>query len=115
MFSIFSTFIILESAVTMFNLPPPQIKHALVFFIIFLTSFTENSTGAIVSITSAVPAALVIALEEDFGIINPAEAHIETTIGVVLFPGIPPIECLSATNLFLNFNLLPELNIALTK
>ncbi|MBA7650434.1 hypothetical protein ES703_58239 [subsurface metagenome] len=81
--------------------------NAFVFFIILLSSFIENSTQAIVSITSAVPAALVIALEEFFGIISPAEAHIATIIGVVLFPGTPPIECLSTTNLFLNFNWAP--------
>lgn len=95
--SCFSILIIFESAGTIPN-PPPQTRQAFVFFTIFLTSSKENSTFAIVSITSAVPDAEVIARDELFGIINPAAAQIETTIGVVLFPGIPPIECLSTTN-----------------
>ena len=57
----------------------------------------ENSTLATASITSAVPAAEVIALEEVLGITSPVEAQIETMIGVVLLPAIPPIPCLSAT------------------
>ena len=67
-----------------------------------------------VSITSAVPAGVVIALEEVFGIIKPAAAQIETIIGVVR-PDIPPIECLSAMNLFFKCNLLPVSKIALIK
>ncbi len=113
-FNCFSIFIIFESAGTIPK-APPQTKQAFVFFIIFFTSSIENSTLAIVSTTSAVPAELVIALEEDFGIINPAEAQIGTIIKVVLFPGIPPTECLSTTNLFLNFNLFPDSSIASIK
>ena len=112
--SIFSILIIFESTGTIPK-PPPQIKHPFVFFTILFKSFIENSTLAIVSMTSAVPAALVIALEDVFGIINPAAAQIETTIGVVLFPGIPPMQCLSTTYLFLILKLFPDLNIAFTK
>ena len=58
-----------------------------------------------------------IALEEDFGTISPAAAQIETTIGVVLLPGIPPIECLSTISLFFNFNfkIFPECSIELIR
>ena len=75
----------------------------------------ENSILATVSITSAVPAALVIAFEEFFGTSNPAAAQIETTIGVVLFPETPPIQCLSTTNSSLNEILFPVFNIAFIK
>ena len=44
---------------------------------------------------SAVPAGDVIEREEVFGIVRPAAAIIGTTSIVVLFPGIPPIQCLS--------------------
>ena len=89
--------------------------QAFVLLIIFLRVFIGNSTSAIASITSAVPAALVIALEDVFGIVSPAAAQIETMIGVVLFPGTPPIECLSTINFFLNFILFAVLKIALIK
>src|SRR3989344_2305760 len=86
--------------------------HALVFFIIFFNFSIEKFTFAIVSMTSAVPAALVIALEEFFGKMSPPAAQIGTTIGVVLFPGIPPIECLSAMILFFSLNVFPDFMIA---
>ncbi len=76
---------------------PPQTKQAFVLFTIFLISLIDKLTLVIVSMTSAVPAALVMALDEVFGIFNPAAAQIATVIGVVLFPATPPIECLSAT------------------
>lgn len=46
---------------------------------------------------SAVPAGLVIARDEVFGMTRPCEATIATTIGVVRLPGSPPTECLSTT------------------
>src|SRR3989338_5477539 len=93
---------------------PPQTMQAFVFFIILRSLGKENSTLAIASITSAVPAAAVMAREEVFGIINPAEAHIDTTRGVVMFPAIPPMLCLSAT-FPLSLNFFPVLTIALIK
>src|SRR3990167_1069356 len=71
MFAIFSILIILSSTEANPN-APPQTKHPPVFRIISFISFTEKLTLAIVSITSAVPAALVIALDDVFGITNPA-------------------------------------------
>ena len=79
---------------------PPQTIHAPTFFTIRLTSFDENETSQNTSIVSAVPAGLVIARDDVFGISTPADATIATTIGVTRFPGTPPIECLSATMLF---------------
>jgi len=58
----------------------------------------SNSTGAITSIVSAVPAGEVIARDEVLGIVRPKAVTIGTTIRVVLFPGRPPIQCLSTTN-----------------
>lgn len=86
--SIFSILIIFESAGTN-SKEPPHTRQAPVFFTIFFNSFVENSTLAIAPITSAVPAALVIAFEEDFGKVNPAAAHIETTMGLFYFRGFP--------------------------
>jgi len=91
---------------------PPQARHALVFFTTCFSSFSGRTTSAIVSIVSTVPAALVIALEEVFGIVIPAAAHIATTIGVVLFPAIPPMECLSAIFFLFQERLLPVFAIA---
>ena len=55
----------------------------------------SRSTGAMVSMVSAVPAGDVIARDEVFGIMRPSEATIATMIGVVRFPGSPPTQCLS--------------------
>src|SRR3989344_9379655 len=91
----FSTLINLSSAGARPK-EPPQTKHAPVLLTTFFNWETDRLTGAMDSTVSAVPAAEVIALEEVLGIITPADAHIETTMGVVLFPAMPPIECLSA-------------------
>ena len=47
--------------------------------------------------TEEVPAGEVIAREDVLGIIRPLAATMATTSGVVLFPGIPPMLCLSTT------------------
>ena len=57
----------------------------------------SRSTGASVSIASAVPAGEVIARDEVLGMTSPWAATIATTIGVVRLPGSPPIQCLSTT------------------
>ena len=57
----------------------------------------SSSTGAMVSMVSAVPAGDVIARDEVFGIIRPSDATIATMIGVVRLPGSPPALCLSTT------------------
>ena len=55
-----------------------------------LTSSASRSTLQNVSTKSAVPQALLIALEDSLGIFRPAAATMETTTGVILFPGSPP-------------------------
>ena len=57
----------------------------------------SRSTGAMVSMVSAVPAGEVIARDDVFGIMMPSAATIATMIGVVRLPGRPPTQCLSAT------------------
>ena len=57
----------------------------------------SRSTGAMVSIASAVPAGDVIARDDVFGMVSPSAATIATMIGVVRLPGRPPTECLSTT------------------
>jgi len=63
------------------------------------------------SIVSAVPDGLVIARDEVFGIRTPAAVRIGMMIMVVLFPGTPPMQCLSPTTLFLNLSLFPLFTI----
>src|SRR3989338_1412994 len=90
----FSTWIILSSAGARFN-APPQTRQPLILetilFILLISKLTLHNT----SIVSAVPAGLVIDLLDVFGIVNPAAAIIGTKIIDVLFPGIPPMQCLS--------------------
>ena len=59
------------------------------------SSRCSSSTGASVSIMSAVPAGEVMAREEVLGIVSPAAATMATTSGVVRLPGSPPTQCLS--------------------
>src|SRR3989338_5802789 len=94
---------------------PPHARQAPFSFTILCNSEEEKSTRESVSITSAVPAAEVIAREEVLGITIPDAAHIETTIGVVLFPATPPIQCLSATNFEDQRRTLPVLYMASVK
>ena len=55
-----------------------------------LTSSESRSTSQKVSTKSAVPQALLMALDDSFGMVRPASAAIDTTMGVILFPGTPP-------------------------
>ena len=64
---------------------------------------------------NAVPEAEVIARDEVFGRVKPAAAQIATTKGVVLFPAISPMQCLSAIYFPGNFNLEPVFTIALVR
>ena len=57
----------------------------------------SRSTGASVSIVSAVPAGDVIARDEVLGIVSPQAATMGTTSSVVRLPGRPPTQCLSTT------------------
>ena len=57
----------------------------------------SSSTGASISMVSAVPAGEVIAREEVLGIMRPCAATTATTMGVVRLPGSPPTQCLSMT------------------
>lgn len=109
-----STCIILSSDGASPN-EPPHARHAPVFLTTLIISFSDSSTFEIVSITSAVPDAEVIARDDVFGNVSPAAAQIATTIGVVRFPAIPPIECLSAMYFPLNFNFAPVFAIALVR
>ena len=107
-----STLIILSSAGAKPKLPP-QAKQAPVLLTIFSSSRAEKSTLHSVSTTSAVPAALVIALDYVFGKTRPDAAQIETIIGVVLFPAIPPMLCLSTILFPCRCKTSPVLTIAL--
>ena len=54
------------------------------------TSSVSRSTRQKVSTKSAVPDGLLMALDESFGMRRPSDATMDTTIGVILFPGTPP-------------------------
>ncbi len=94
---------------------PPQTIQPFVLSTTSRISSTVKSTGHNVSTLSAVPAGEVTALEEVFGMINPAAAMIGATKIVVLSPGTPPILCLSRICLLSNFRILPVSTIALAK
>jgi len=94
---------------------PPHAKHAPVLLTTFFIFFIESSTFEIVSTTSVVPAADVIARDDVFGNVNPAAAQIAMIIGVVRFPEIPPMQCLSAMYFPLNFNFAPVFTIAFVR
>ena len=55
-----------------------------------LSSSVPNSTRQNVSTKSDVPQALLMAREDSFGIVRPCDATMDTTMGVILFPGMPP-------------------------
>ncbi len=107
-----STFIILSSAGAMFVAPPQAITPP-TFSVISFISSTLKFTFARTSIVSAVPLAEVIALLAVFGISNPAEATVGTIIRDILFPGTPPMLCLSTTIPLSKYSLSPLSIIAL--
>ena len=113
-FRILSTWMILSSEGASPS-DPPHARQAPVFLTTDFIFGRESSTFEIVSITSAVPDAEVIAREEVFGKVSPAAAQIATAIGVVRFPAIPPIQCLSAIYFPENFNFAPVRTMAFVK
>ncbi len=89
-----STFMKTSSAGARFT-PPPQQMIPFVSFTISTISLELKVTGARTSIVSAVPDAEVIALDDVFGTVRPADATIGTMRRETLFPGTPPMLCLS--------------------
>ena len=82
------------------------------------TRFRESasiSTLQKVSTKSDVPHALLMARDESLGIMMPAAATIETTMGVILLPGTPPRLWKSNTGSLSNSMMSPVLAIALVK
>jgi len=95
--------------------PPPQVMNPPTFWAIFLSFGASFMMFANTSIVSAVPDGLVIARDEVFGIMIPAAVIIGMMIIVVLFPGTPPIQCLSATILLPNLSCCPFFTIAFVR
>ena len=82
------------------------------------TRFSESasiSTLQKVSTKSEVPQALLMARDESFGIMIPAAATMDTTMGVILFPGTPPRLWKSNTGCLSNSMMSPVLAMALVK
>ena len=73
----------------------PLIIVPFVLFAISTTSSGVKSTSANTPIVSTVPDALVIAFVEVLGVNKPAAARIGTINKLTLFPGTPPMLCLS--------------------
>ena len=94
---------------------PPQAIHPPSFSTTDCIVSKLKSTGVITSIVSAVPAGDVIALDEVFGKVKPAAVTMATTIGVVLFPGKPPTQCLSTTISLFQFRRVPLSIIAFVR
>jgi len=109
-----STRINLSSAGAKFN-APPQTMHAPIFSTILFNSGILFLTLHNTSIVSAVPAGLVMLLDDVFGTYTPAAASIGTTTIVVLLPGTPPIQCLSNTGELSICSTCPFATIALVK
>ena len=91
--------------------PPPHVMNPPTELAIFVSFGALFIMFARTSMVSAVPEGLVIARDEVLGIKMPAAVTIGIIIIVVRFPGTPPMQCLSATILFLNFSLLPLFTI----
>src|SRR3989344_1764851 len=109
-----STLIILSSAGARL-IEPPQTMQAPILFTIFFILSTLKETFVSTSTVSAVPAGLVIDLDDVFGTVRPAAARIGTIIIVVLLPATPPTQCLSMTGFFLSFNTSPVAIIAFVR
>jgi len=95
--------------------PPPHVMKPPTFFAICLSWGALFIMFARTSIVSAVPDGLVIALEEVFGIFIPAAVMIGMIIIVVLLPGTPPMQCLSATMALPNLSCWPFFTIAFVR
>ena len=108
----YSTLISLSSAGAILVAPPQTITPP-TFSVIDFISSALNATGASISIRSAVPPAPVMARLLVFGISSPAAATIGTMSSEILFPGTPPILCLSMMGWVSNSSFSPVSIIAL--
>ena len=73
------------------------------------------TTSQKVSTKSDVPHALLIARDESLGIIIPSAATMDTTMGVILLPGMPPRLWKSNTGSLSNLIMSPVSAMALVK
>jgi len=105
---------ILSSAGAMF-VAPPQTMTPPAFSVIRCTSDAGKATGARTSMRSAVPPAPVMARELVFGIKRPLAAMIGTIKSEILFPGTPPMECLSTMGCLVKRRRSPVSTIALVR
>ena len=94
---------------------PPQAMHAPVRSTTSRIRCGESATSASTPMVSAVPDGLVIARDEVFGTVRPSVARIGTTIMDVRLPGMPPMQCLSATTSASNSSREPQAIIASVK
>ena len=107
----FSTLMTMSSTGARF-MEPPHENTPPTSMAILLTSSAGMSTLQNVSTKSEVPQALLMARDDVLGIMIPAAAHMDTTMGVILFPGTPPMLWKSNTGLPLNSRRSPVSTIA---
>ena len=96
-------------------IPPPHANTPPTSSATRLRVSTSSSTLQKVSTKSDVPQALLMAREDVFGIMTPAAATIDTTMGVILFPGTPPKLWKSNTGCLSNLIMSPVWAMALVK
>ena len=94
---------------------PPHANTPPTFSDMLISLEDSNSMSQKVSTKSDVPQALLIAREDVLGIINPPAATMDTTIGVILFPGTPPRLWKSKTGFLENLTISPVLAMAIVK
>ena len=82
---------------------------------ISLSFSADTSMLQKVSTKSDVPQALLMARDDVLGIISPAAAQMDTTMGVILFPGTPPMLWKSYTGPLSNLMTSPVSTMARAK
>ena len=109
-----SILITMSSTGAMF-IPPPQANTPPTSSAMRLRESASSSTLQKVSTKSDVPQALLMAREEVLGIMTPAAATMDTTMGVILLPGTPPKLWKSNTGCLSNLMMSPVWAMALVK
>ena len=109
-----STFMTISSTGARF-IDPPHENTPPISWVISLSESASISTLQNVSTKSDVPHALLMAREEVLGIMMPAAATMDTTMGVTLLPGTPPRLWKSNTGVLSNLIISPVSAMATVK
>ena len=96
-------------------MPPPHAKTPPTSSDTLFSFSASMRTSQKTSTKSEVPHALLMARDESLGIMIPAAATMETTMGVILFPGMPPRLWKSNTGSLSNLMISPVSAMATVK